>query len=150
MSDPVSPMHFKVSAARGMLDVAMVLAFCTHLAAWAGLALSCVYAHGLSLYVALACVSGAVCILALWLLIRVAIDRRLFAALANTPISLDPAGALHALDQALLELGWIDENQSVRSIDSRVRGVSGLLKKVIALMLIQILILCVVIPLHAF
>jgi hypothetical protein len=151
MSDSVSSTHFKVSAARGMLDVALVAAFSTHLAAWAGLGVGCAFAHESWLAVVMACVSGAVGLLTLWLLVRVAIDRRLFAALARPSLSpTNSADPLNALDQALLELGWIDEKKAARSIDARVRGVSGLLKKVIVLMLIQVLVVCIVIPLHAF
>jgi hypothetical protein len=133
-----------------MLDVALVAALGTHIAAWAGLGMSCAFARDSGLGVIAACGSGVVGMLTLWLLIRVAIDRRLFASLARANVTHDLAGALRALDEALRELGWIDDRKAGRSIDARVRGVAGLLKRVVALMLIQVLVLCIFIPFHAF
>jgi hypothetical protein len=150
MRDPVSSMHFKISAARGILDVALLAALGTHIAAWAGLGRSCAFAHDSGLGVIVAGGSGVAGVLTLWLPIRVAIDRRLFASLARANVTHDLAGALSALDEALLELGWIDDRTTGRAIDARMRGVFGLLKRVIALLLMPVRVLCIVIPLHRF
>jgi hypothetical protein len=150
MSDSIASAHFKISAARGMLDVALVAAFCTHIAAWAALGISCGFARESKLSAAMACVSGVSGLLTLWLLIRVAIDRRLFSSLARATVTHDLASSVRALDEALLELGWINDEKSGRSIDARVQGVSGLLKRVIAILLIQVVVLCIVVPFLAF
>jgi hypothetical protein len=81
-----------------------------------------------------------VALLSLWLLIRVTIDRRLFASLANATVTLNEADRLGALDLALLQLGWIDQAKAGRPLDARVRGVAGLLRQSVGLAVLQLLI----------
>ena len=139
MNDSSASVQFKIAAARGLLDAGLILAICAHLAAWVGLAL----AFGMSSWacVALVCVSGAVAVLALWLLIRVAIDHRLFTMLAHSTASTNEDDALAALDHALQRLGWIDETKAGRTLDARVRGVARLVRLVTILAVVQVLVI---------
>ncbi|MFM0291470.1 hypothetical protein [Paraburkholderia megapolitana] len=145
MREAGDPVRFKIAAARGMLDAALIASLWTQLAAWLTFGLAAGLAWGSWAGVAAACVSAAVSLSALWLLIRVAIDRRLFAALADLPAELRAEfSALQTLDQALLELGWIDATKAGRSIELRVRGVAGLLRKTVVLSSLQTLVLIAV------
>jgi hypothetical protein len=90
--------------------------------------------------VAVSVVSVLVGSLTLWLLIRVTIDRRLFAALVHATVTSNEADGLDALDRALLQLGWIDQAKAGRSLDARVRGVTGLLRQSVGLAMLQLLI----------
>lgn len=72
----------------------------------------------------------------LWLLLRVAIDHRLFGALA--------AGApdqpeLTRLDAALLELGWMPAARAARPLPERARGALRLVRASAALTVCQLL-----------
>ncbi|WP_316149910.1 hypothetical protein [Cupriavidus sp. BIC8F] len=69
----------------------------------------------------------------LWLLLRVAIDRRLFAALA-TAGQPDLAG----LDAALLELGWMPAQRAGRPLLDRARGALRLVRASAALTVCQL------------
>lgn len=136
MNDAPASSAFRIAAARGMLDAGSIVAVCTHAAAWIGLAL----ALGLTswLCIGLACVSGAIAVAALWLLIRIAIDRRLFTALAHSTALTGEDDALASLDHALQRLGWIDEAKAGRTLDSRVRGVAQLVRLVTVLAVVQV------------
>nr|WKF55957.1 hypothetical protein HUO10_000401 [Paraburkholderia busanensis] len=136
MNDAPATIAFKIAAARGLLDAGSIVAVCTHVAAWVGLAL----ALGLTswLCIGLACVSGVIALLALWLLIRIAIDRRLFTALAQSSTLTGEDDALAALDHALQRLGWIDEAKAGRTLDARVRGVARLVRLTMALAVVQV------------
>lgn len=141
MNEPVASTRFKLSAARGLLDAASIVALCTHVAAWLSLGLaftlvswSCVAVTVLSMLMA---------VLTLWLLIRVTIDRRLFIALEHAVVTIAEKDSLDALDQALLQLGWIDAAKAARSLDARVRGVTGLLRQTVALAVVQLLVVAV-------
>lgn len=136
MHDAADTTRFKIAAARGLLDAARIVALSTQFAAWLELALAAAWLRSGWASGVLACVSGGVAIGALWMLIRVAIDRRLFAALERAPVEDD---ALGALDRALLELRWIDASKAGRTIDLRVSGVAGLLRKTVALSIVQTL-----------
>ncbi|ASL42231.1 hypothetical protein bAD24_I01985 [Burkholderia sp. AD24] len=139
MNDSSASVQFKIAAARGLLDAGLILAICAHLAAWVGLAL----AFGLASWpcVAMACASGTVAVLALWLLIRLAIDHRLFTTLAHSTASTNEDDALAALDHALRQLGWIDETKTGRTLDARVRGVARLVRLVTILAVVQVLVI---------
>ena len=72
----------------------------------------------------------------LWLLLRVAIDQRLFGALA--------AGAprqpeLARLDAALLELGWMPARRAERPMTERARGAMRLVRASAVLTVCQLL-----------
>ncbi|SOZ35072.1 hypothetical protein [Cupriavidus neocaledonicus] len=72
----------------------------------------------------------------LWLLLRVAIDQRLFAALAaGAP---DQPG-LARLDAALLELGWMPAARAARPLAERARGALRLVRASAALTVCQLL-----------
>lgn len=137
--------RFKLAAARGVLDAASVIALGTHLGAWLGLGLAFTLVGWAC--VAECVVSVLVAVLAMWLLIRVTIDRRLFIALehavvnvnVNVTVTATETDALDALDQALLQLGWIDRAKAARPLDARVRGVTGLLRQTVALAVVQLL-----------
>jgi hypothetical protein len=141
MNESVASTHFKLSAARGLLDAALIVVLCTHVAAWLGLGLAFTLLSWSCVAVSVA--SVLVGSLTLWLLIRVTIDRRLFAALAHCTGTLNEADGLGALDQALLQLGWIDQPKAGRPLDARVRGVTGLLRQSVALAVLQLLIVAV-------
>ncbi|WP_235822255.1 hypothetical protein, partial [Burkholderia ubonensis] len=87
----------------------------------------------------LATVSTASGVAALWFAVRIAIDRRLFAALADAATAPEPAGgdALAALDRALADLGWIDETKAGRTLDARVRGAIGLCRTGVWIAVVQ-------------
>ncbi|PQV50723.1 hypothetical protein [Paraburkholderia sp. BL21I4N1] len=141
MNDTSASVPFKIASARGLLDAGLIVSICTQVAAWLGLALA--FALGAWLCVAVVCVSGAVAILALWLLIRVALDRRLFGALAHSTALTNEDDALAALDHALQRLGWIDETKAGRTLDARVRGVARLVRLVTLLAIVQVLVVAV-------
>lgn len=72
----------------------------------------------------------------LWLLLRVAIDLRLFAALASgVPGQPDLTG----LDAALLELGWLPAARAARPLTERARGALRLVRASTALTVCQLL-----------
>ncbi|MDK3022309.1 hypothetical protein QO239_06755 [Cupriavidus taiwanensis] len=72
----------------------------------------------------------------LWLLLRVAIDHRLFGALANgVPGQADLAG----LDAALLQLGWMPAARAARPLPERARGALRLVRASAALTVCQLL-----------
>ncbi|WP_244146563.1 hypothetical protein [Paraburkholderia sp. BCC1876] len=148
MNDTPASVQFKIAAARGLLDAGLIVAICTQVAAWVGLALA--FALGAWPCVAVVCVSGAVAVLALWLLIRVAIDRRLFSTLAHSIALTNEDDALAALDHALQRLGWIDETKAGRTLDARVRGVARLVRLVTILAVVQVLVIAVAALIGAF
>ena len=138
MNRPSAATHLKLSAALGLLDAAFFIALLTHVAAWVGVGLAFTLLSWAS--VAMSVASVVIAIVALWLLIRVTIDRRLFAALSHMTGTSGEAGGLDALDQALLDLGWIDRKKAGRPLDERVRGVTKLLRQSVALAVLQLLI----------
>ena len=70
-----------------------------------------------------------------WLLLRVAIDRRLFDALAaGRQDQPDLAG----LDAALLELGWMPAQRAGRPLPDRARGALRLVRASAALTVCQL------------
>ncbi|NSX14162.1 hypothetical protein HTY52_08775 [Cupriavidus taiwanensis] len=72
----------------------------------------------------------------LWLLLRVAIDHRLFGALATgVPGQADLAG----LDAALLQLGWMPAARAARPLPERARGALRLVRASAALTVCQLL-----------
>lgn len=73
----------------------------------------------------------------LWLLLRVAIDRRLFDALAAAA-SRHGSPDLAALDTALIELGWITAPRAGRPLPERARGAMRLVRASAALAAAQI------------
>ncbi|OJA78511.1 hypothetical protein BGV71_17330 [Burkholderia ubonensis] len=90
----------------------------------------------------LATVSTASGVAALWFAVRIAVDRRLFAALADAVSAAaapEPTGgdALAALDRALADLGWIDATKAGRTLDARVRGAIGLCRTGVWIAVVQ-------------
>ncbi|MBN3729097.1 hypothetical protein G3N92_33675 [Burkholderia sp. Ac-20379] len=81
--------------------------------------------------IALAAIGSAAGLRALWLLARIEIDRRLFAALdrATDEGGNGEAAALAALDETLLALRWIDAGRAGRPLALRVQGAVGLLRQ---------------------
>ncbi|WP_420995331.1 hypothetical protein ACKI2N_028185 [Cupriavidus sp. 30B13] len=135
-------------AAVGGLDAAARLT-------WAGLVLALInvlLAGTLSpagtVYLVLGIVAALAGALQLWLLVRVTIDRPLFAALAAAEPA--PGAPLEALDHALRQLGWLrgekrgekpDEKQAKagRSLVQRARGALRFLHWAAALAALQLL-----------
>jgi len=138
MNESVASTYFTLSAARGLLDAALIVVLGTHVAAWLGLGLAFTLLSWPC--IALSVASVVVASLSLWLLIRVTVDRRLFAALVHATDTLNEADGLGALDRALLQLGWIDQAKAGRSLDARVRGVTRLLRQSVGLAVLQLLV----------
>ncbi|MDF3832560.1 hypothetical protein P3W85_06310 [Cupriavidus basilensis] len=131
--------HWVAQAAVGGLDAAARLV-------WAGLALALVnllLAGTLSpagrVYLVLGIVAAALGAVQLWLLIRVAIDRRLFGALAEASALAGMAASLASLDQALAGLGWGRPVAGGRSLARRARGALRFLHWAAALAALQLL-----------
>ncbi|AMR78786.1 hypothetical protein [Cupriavidus nantongensis] len=72
----------------------------------------------------------------LWLLLRVAIDRRLFGALAT---GAQGQSDLSGLDAALLELGWMPAARAARPLPERARGALRLVRASAVLTVCQLL-----------
>lgn len=72
----------------------------------------------------------------LWLLLRVAIDQRLFGALAT---GAQGQSDLSGLDAALLELGWMPAARAARPLPERARGALRLVRASAALTVCQLL-----------
>ncbi|SOY44791.1 hypothetical protein [Cupriavidus taiwanensis] len=80
----------------------------------------------------------------LWLLLRVAIDHRLFAALASgaqgqADLAAGLAADLRQLDAALLELGWMPAARAARPLPERARGALRLVRASAVLTVCQLL-----------
>ncbi|WP_455282146.1 hypothetical protein [Cupriavidus necator] len=73
----------------------------------------------------------------LWLLLRVAIDRRLFDALAEAAGHYGSPD-LAALDTALIELGWLTPQRAGRPLPERARGAMRLVRASAALAAAQL------------
>lgn len=117
---------------------------------WAGLVLALInvlLAGTLSpagqVYLILGIVAALLGALQLWLLVRVAIDRRLFGALADPSQQgehADMAAMLGAMDQALVRLGWARPEAGGRSLAQRARGALRWLHWAAALAALQLLV----------
>jgi hypothetical protein len=108
-----------VQSARGALDAACWLNT-------AGLVLCCALLWSTLFKPAPALAVGAAVVVGLaqlGLLARIAIDRRLFAALSETCVPAD----LDALDRALTALGWKPANAPPRPLAGRCRGAARFL-----------------------
>lgn len=76
----------------------------------------------------------------LWLLLRVAIDHRLFAALASgAQGQAGLAADLRQLDAALLELRWMPAARGARPLPERARGALRLVRASAVLTVCQLL-----------
>ncbi|KWK56740.1 hypothetical protein WT81_06560 [Burkholderia stagnalis] len=127
MRDPSAP--YRIAAARGALDAGAWAIVAALAAAGAGWWVAAGWMAAPLARALLAAVSTASGVAALWYAVRIAIDRRLFAALAHAATATAPDGAgdaLAALDRALADLGWIDAAKAGRALDARVRGAIGL------------------------
>ncbi|WP_175844523.1 hypothetical protein [Burkholderia arboris] len=133
MRDPSAP--FRIAAARGALDAG---AWAIAAALAAGWWIAAGWAPATPARVLLAVVSTGSGIAALWYAVRIAIDRRLFAALARAAAG-DGAvdDGLEALDRALTDLGWIDATKAGRALDARVRGAVGLCRAGVLVAIVQ-------------
>ncbi|WGS43486.1 hypothetical protein LFL97_08160 [Burkholderia sp. JSH-S8] len=136
MRDPSAP--YRIAAARGALEAgtwAIVAALAAAGAGWWVAAGWMAAPLARALLAAVSTVSG---VAALWYAVRIAIDRRLFAALAHAARAPDGAGdALAALDRALADLGWIAAAKAGRVLDARVRGAIGLCRAGVLIAVIQ-------------
>ncbi|WP_179402872.1 hypothetical protein [Burkholderia guangdongensis] len=134
-----SSVPFRIAAARGVLDAGCWANAATLAAAGAGWWIAASWAQMPVARVLLAIVSTTSGGVALWLALRIAIDRRLFAALDRA--ASDPArehgDALAALDRALADLGWIDGAKAGRALDARVRGTIGLCRRSVVTAFVQ-------------
>lgn len=138
MRDPSAP--FRIAAARGALDAGAWAIVAALAAAGAGWWVAAGWMAAPLARVLLAAVSTASGVAALWYAVRIAIDRRLFAALAHAAKATAPDGAgdaLAALDRALADLGWIDAAKAGRALDARVRGAIGLCRAGVLIAVIQ-------------
>ncbi|KVF20644.1 MULTISPECIES: hypothetical protein [Burkholderia] len=136
MRDPSAP--FRIAAARGALDAGAWAIAAALAAAGAGWWIASGWAPATVARVLLAVVSTGSGIAALWVAVRIEIDRRLFAALARAAAgdaSVDDA--LAALDRALADLGWIDASKAGRALDARVRGAVGLCRAGVLVAIVQ-------------
>ncbi|MCA3886328.1 MAG: hypothetical protein IOC38_14870 [Burkholderia sp.] len=136
MRDPSAP--FRIAAARGALDAGAWAIAAALAAAGAGWWIAAGWAPATLARVLLAVVSTGSGIAALWYAVRIAIDRRLFAALARADAG-DGAvdDGLEALDRALTDLGWIDATKAGRTLDARVRGAVGLCRAGVLVAIVQ-------------
>ncbi|AOI78378.1 hypothetical protein [Burkholderia sp. NRF60-BP8] len=135
MRDPSAP--FRIAAARGALDAGAWAIAAALVAAGAGGWTAAGWPATLA-RVLLAAVSTGAGIAALWYAVRIEIDRRLFAALAQATgghASVDDG--LAALDRALVDLGWIDAAKAGRTLDARVRGAVGLCRAAVLVAVVQ-------------
>ncbi|KVL26054.1 hypothetical protein [Burkholderia sp. MSMB1835] len=135
MRDPSAP--FRIAAARGALDAGAWAIAAALAAAGAGGWIAVGWPPTLA-RVLLAAVSTGAGIAALWYAVRIEIDRRLFAALAQAAgghASVDDG--LAALDRALVDLGWIDAAKAGRTLDARVRGAVGLCRAAVLVAVVQ-------------
>ncbi|MGU7779720.1 hypothetical protein [Burkholderia sp. PU8-34] len=148
MCDPSAP--FRIAAARGALDAGVWAIAAAFAAALAGGWVAAGWAAAPLARVLLATVSTASGIGALWYAVRIAIDRRLFAALARTAAPDSAGDALAALDRALADLGWIDDTKAGRSLDARVRGAVGLCRTAMLIAVAQWLVVGAAIAMSGF
>lgn len=136
MRDPSAP--FRIAAARGALDAGAWAIAAALAAAGAGGWIAAGWAPATLPRVLLAVVSTASAVAALWYAVRIAIDRRLFAALARVADGDEAVdGGLAALDRALADLGWIDAAKAGRTLDARVRGAVGLCRAAVLVAIVQ-------------
>ncbi|NIF50950.1 hypothetical protein [Burkholderia sp. Ax-1724] len=121
---------FRIAAARGALDAGVWAVAAALCAAGAGWWVASGWPPAATVRVLLAVVSTGSGIAALWYAIRIGIDRRLFAALAEQTAvpDADLDAILRGLDHAMLELGWIAPAKAGRLLGERVQGAVGLLR----------------------
>ncbi|KVN13524.1 hypothetical protein WT09_02965 [Burkholderia stagnalis] len=151
MRDPSAP--YRIAAARGALDAGAWAIVAALAAAGAGWWVAAGWMAAPLARALLAAVSTASGVAALWYAVRIAIDRRLFAALAHAAAATAPDGtgdALAALDRALADLGWIDAAKAGRALDARVRGAIGLCRAGVLIAVIQWAIVGVAIAMSGF
>ncbi|KVD29891.1 hypothetical protein WI84_27125 [Burkholderia ubonensis] len=140
MRDRSAP--YRIAAARGALDAGAWAVAVALVAAGAGWWVASGWSAAPFAQALLATVSTASGVAALWFAVRIAVDRRLFAALADAVSAAaapEPAGgdALAALDRALADLGWIDATKAGRTLDARVRGAIGLCRAGVLVAIMQ-------------
>lgn len=130
---------FRIASARGALDAGMWAAGAACVAAIVGWWIAANWQHVTLARALLASFCTASGIAALWYAVRMAIDRRLFAAMANHMRMPDAEvdKTLGALDEALSELGWINADKAGRSLSERVRGTAGLLRASVMVAAVQ-------------
>jgi uncharacterized membrane protein YdbT with pleckstrin-like domain len=130
--------RFLVAAVRGALDASGIAIAATFAGAVSGEWLAVISMHVPAIAILLAVVSTVAGVVALWLALRISIDRRLFAALARTAHDDE----LAALDHALLALGWIGTSKTGRTLEARIRGTLRLTKLAMLVAAVLWLILC--------
>ncbi|MFD1557404.1 hypothetical protein ACFSHT_17560 [Paraburkholderia silviterrae] len=119
---------FRIAAARGALDAGMWGVVAAFIAAIAGWWIATGWVQAPLAGSLLAFVSTASGLGALWYAVRIAIDRRLFAAMADYALAPESGidETLAGLDEALTYLGWISAAKAGRPLNARVRGTIGL------------------------
>ncbi|OLL27364.1 hypothetical protein BTH42_33235 [Burkholderia sp. SRS-W-2-2016] len=120
---------FLIAAARGALEAGYWASAVALGSAGAGCWIAAGWQHVPLERVLLASVSIMFGVAALWYAVRIAIDRRLFAALADHPRLQEGEvdDTLAGLDEALIALGWINAEKVRRPPGARVRGAIRLL-----------------------
>ena len=129
---------FLIAAGRGLLDAGERAVYVAGAAAAAGWSIALEWTRAPWIGMLLAAVSTVTAAISLWLLVRIVIDKKLFAALEQNELGAD---TLAALDDALSALGWIDGSKTGRTLDARVRGVARLCKKATLLAAFQVLLI---------
>lgn len=145
-------MPFLIAGACGLLDAGARAVTVAGAAAGAGWLTALIWAPSPWIRLLLTAVSTINAVGALWLMVRIAIDRKLFAALDRAEHVADTqgAGTLSALDGALIELCWIDESKAGRTLEARVQGVAALCRKAVLLAAVQIVLVGAMLAASAF
>lgn len=134
---------FRIATARGALDAGLYAVNAALIATIAGWWIAANWTHAPLASAPLAVVSTASGVAAVWYAMRIAIDRRLFAALADSLIPdarIDET--LAGLDEALGDSGWSGVGRSGRPLSARVRGTVGLLRASVIVATVQWLVVC--------
>ncbi|WP_233874545.1 hypothetical protein [Paraburkholderia adhaesiva] len=133
------PAPFQIAAARGVLDAGCWVSAVALCAAAAGYWTAASGEQVLLVRALLVSVSTVSGVAALWYAVRIAIDRRLFAVLAD-PARLQGVvvdESLAGLDEALIALGWMNAAKVGRPLDMRVQGAVRLLRGSVVIAVVQ-------------
>jgi len=122
--------QFQIAAARGALNAGAWAIAAALFAAGAGWWIASGWVPATIARVLLAVVSTVAGIAALWYAVRIEIDRRLFAVLADNILLPEDEfnEVLAGLDKAISDLGWAGPEKLGRPLSVRVRGTVKLLR----------------------
>jgi hypothetical protein len=135
---------FRIATARGALDAGLCAVNAALVATIAGWWIAANWIHAPLAAALLVVVSTASGVAAVWYAMRIAIDRRLFAVLADALIPEARVDeTLAGLDEALGDAGWSSAAGSARPLSARVRGTVGLLRASVIVAAVQWLVVCV-------